>query len=83
VGHALFHSPVSHGAGDDIGHFRLEGAAIGDGLVQGLVDILGQALLHDLVAEYVHAKEFFQSGHGSDLLSETGTHPGGNSRENT
>ena len=75
VGHALFHRPVAHGTGDDIGHLGLQGTAVGYGLVQRLVGILGQTLLHDLVAEYVHAKELFQSGHGLDLLLQNGNGP--------
>ena len=51
VGAAVLDRPLLHSMGDGVGDFLVEGRAVLDGLVEALVDGLGQALLHHLVVE--------------------------------
>ena len=56
VGGTLFDGPVLHDGGHGIGDAGIHAFAEFDGLVQGLVDILGQAFTHHLVGEHVTAE---------------------------
>ena len=56
VGGTFFDGPVLHDGGHGIGDAGIHALAELDGLVQGLVDILGQAFTHHLVGEHVTAE---------------------------
>ena len=56
VGGTFFYGPVLHDGGHGIGDAGIHALAELDGLVQGLVDILGQAFTHHLVGEHVTAE---------------------------
>ena len=71
----LFHGPVLHGVGHSIGHIEIQVLAFVDGLAQGLIYVLGQPLLHDVVVEHRGTKELgnafagFRTGHSHTTLS--------------
>ena len=56
VGRALFHRPVLHGVGHDVGGLHADVAAVLHHVHHLLVDLLGEALLHHGFAEYIHPK---------------------------
>ncbi len=60
VGGSFFHRPVFHGGGDVIGDGGIEDGALLDGLLQGLVNRLGEALPLDFFIEDIGAKEILQ-----------------------
>ncbi len=57
VGRALLHRPFLHGGGDGVGERGLEGLALGERLLELLVDRLGQALALDRAGEDVVAED--------------------------
>ena len=77
MGNAFFHSPVLHGVGHHGCHVRIKPAAFIDGLLEGLVGILGQALLHDGIVENVAAEKLVHLGHtgSSSTINQMGLQP--------
>ncbi len=68
VGGTFFDGPILHGVGHHRGHLGGKGNAGDDGLPQGLVGLLGQPLLHDLVIKDIGPE---QLGHGDSILTIT------------
>ena len=56
VGHTLFHGPLLHGMGNHGSQVGVQAAAVVDGLLQSLVGLLGQALLHHSIVKHIAAK---------------------------
>ncbi len=57
VGGPVLHGPLAHRGGDDVGDRRVERRALLDRIPQGLVDVLRQPRLHDLVGEDVDPEQ--------------------------
>ena len=63
MGYALFDRPVLHCVGDHSGNLGIKAATLVDGLLERLVGILGQTLLHDSIIKYVAAKKLIHVCH--------------------
>ena len=67
VGGSVFQSPVLHGVGHHIGHFRIQSLVLFDGGIQCLVGDGGQPLPHHVVVKYLGTKDLGEIHR--DLLS--------------
>ena len=73
---AVFHGPLSHRGGHDIGDRRVEGSTFLDRVADRLVNIFRQPRLHDFVGEHVDAEKSANRRDGPGR-SPAGRRPGG------
>ena len=63
VRYALLRCPILHGVGNNRSNLRIKMTTLINGLLQGLVGILGQMLLHYSIIKYVAAKDLIHMCH--------------------